>query len=75
MDYRLGALEGRPVGERTGKLAGPPRLSAAPSPPPVQKIIPGQARGFAAPPGNLGKVSVKAVQAIAPPLGDDKGEA
>ncbi len=76
MDYRLNVLEGRPPGKRPGKSPGPPRLSAAPSPPPVQKIIPGQggnqSGGFAEAASSLGKVSQKAVSAIAPSQGNDK---
>ena len=77
MDYRLGALENRAFGApvaqgrtpgRTPAQAPPaPRLSAAPRPPPVQKVIPGQGGGFAAPPGNLGTVSQKAVSSGQPP--------
>ncbi|NQU60991.1 MAG: tol-pal system protein YbgF [Rhodospirillales bacterium] len=80
IDYRLGALEGRaPGAQGQGKAPArnqnrtstrnqaPPRLTAAPSPPPVQKIIPGQETGFAQQPGNLGIVSEKAVAAIRPP--------
>ncbi|MDA0305879.1 MAG: tol-pal system protein YbgF [Proteobacteria bacterium] len=78
IDYRLGALEGRPPGSRTpggakrSVLRAPtqPRLSAAPSPPPVQKIIPGQPvvpdSGFAQAPTTLGQVSVNDVAAVTP---------
>ncbi len=78
MDYRLNVLEGRPPGKRPGKSPGPPRLSAAPSPPPVQKIIPGQrgnqSGGFAEAASNLGTVSQKVVSAITPSQGDDKAD-
>lgn len=73
IDYRLGVLEGRaPGASRAGpvKKPRPPRLSAAPAPPPVQKIIPGQQGGsFAAPPSNLGTVSQTSVAAIKAPTG------
>ena len=73
IDYRLGVLEGRaPGASQAGpaKKPRPPRLSAAPSPPPVQKIIPGQQGGaFAAPPSNLGTVSQTAVATINSPTG------
>jgi tol-pal system protein YbgF len=69
MDYRLSALEGRARGQ-TGVASGaqaaaPPRLSAAPAPPPVQKIIPGQSGGFASPPTTLGTVSQTALSTTA----------
>lgn len=74
IDYRLGALENRafgttPVaqGRTPGRAPSAPRLSAAPQPPPVQKVIPGQGGGFAASPGNLGTVSQKAVSSGQPP--------
>jgi len=78
VDYRLGVLEGRAPGATSGARArpqgapkGPPRISAAPSPPSVQKIIPGRAEaqtgGFASPPGTLGTVSQSAVAAIKTP--------
>ena len=73
VDYRLSALENRVSGgpvarTRTpGQAPSAPRLSAAPRPPPVQKVIPGQGGGFAAPPGSLGTVSQKAVSSVQPP--------
>lgn len=71
MDYRLSVLEGRAQGQpgavSGARTAAPPRLSAAPSPPPVQKIIPGQAGGFAAPPRTLGTVSQSFLSAATPP--------
>lgn len=73
VDYRLSALENRVSGgpvarTRTpGQAPSAPRLSAAPRPPPVQKVIPGQGGGFAAPPGNLGTVSQKVVSSFRPP--------
>ena len=76
VDYRLGVLEGRPPGSSgaqgtQARPAGPPRISPAPSPPSVQKIIPGQGGvgtgGFASPPGTLGMVSQSAVAATSPP--------
>ncbi len=76
VDYRLSVLEGRPPGSsgaqgRQARPAGPPRISPAPSPPSVQKIIPGQggapSGGFASAPGTLGKVSQSAVAAMRPP--------
>ncbi len=73
VDYRLGVLEGRaPGASQAGpaKKPRPPRLSAAPSPPPVQRIIPGQQGGaFADPPSNLGTVSQTAVATIKAPTG------
>ncbi len=74
VDYRLGVLEGRAPGASQAGPAQklrPPRLSAAPAPPPVQKIIPGQQGGaFAAPPSNLGTVSQTSVAAIKAPTGE-----
>ena len=73
VDYRLSALENRVSGApgaraRTlGQAPLAPRLSAAPQPLPVQKVIPGQGVGFAAPRGNLGTVSQKAVSSVQPP--------
>ena len=77
VDYRLSALENRvsgaPVartrtpGQAPAQATSAPRLSAAPQPPPVQKVIPGQGGGFAAPPGSLGTVSQKAVSSVRPP--------
>ena len=70
IDYRLGALEGRAPGAQgktPARNQAPPRLSAAPSPPPVQKIIPGQGQGFAEGPRSLGTVSEKGVAAIRSP--------
>jgi tol-pal system protein YbgF len=74
VDYRLTALESR-VGGAPGTpgaqgqpLPATPRVSTAPSPPPVAKIIPGAGGpGFAKPPGTLGSVSEKAVSALTPP--------
>ena len=71
MDYRLSVLEGRTQGQ-TGAVSGartaaPPRLSAAPAPPPVQKIIPGQAGGFAIPPTTLGTISQNPQSVVTPP--------
>ena len=71
MDYRLSGLEGRTQGQ-TGAVSGartaaPPRLSAAPAPPPVQKIIPGQAGGFAIPPTTLGTISQNSQSVVTPP--------
>lgn len=71
MDYRLSALEGRTQGQpgavSGARPAAPPRLSAAPAPPPVQKIIPGQAGGFATPPTTLGTVSQSSLSVVTPP--------
>ncbi len=74
VDYRLGVLEGRPPGAKGAQArpAGPPRITPAPSPPSVQKIIPGgqggaQPEGFASSPGSLGTVSQSAVAATSPP--------
>ncbi len=73
IDYRLGVLEGRaPGASQAGPAKKPrlPRLSAAPAPPPVQKIIPGQQGGsFAAAPSSLGTVSQTSVAAIKAPTG------
>lgn len=71
MDYRLSALEGRARGQpgavSGARTAAPPRLSAAPAPPPVQKIIPGQAGGFATPPRTLGTVSQSSLSVVTSP--------
>ena len=71
MDYRLSTLEGRTRGQpgavSGARTAAPPRLSAAPAPPPVQKIIPGQATGFAIPPTTLGTVSQSSLSVGTPP--------
>ncbi len=69
IDYRLGAIETR-VGGQPGAPGQPPttpRVSAAPSPPSVQKVAPGATGGFAQPPSTLGRVSEKAVSAVTPP--------
>lgn len=69
IDYRLTALEGRvggPAGA-PGQATATPRVSAAPSPPGVQKVVPGAGGSFAQPPSSLGVVSEKAVSAVAPP--------
>ena len=71
MDYRLSVLEGRTQGQpgavSGARTAAPPRLSAAPTPPPVQKIIPGQAGGFAIPPTTLGTISQNSQSVVTPP--------
>ena len=71
MDYRLSVLEGRIQGQpgavSGARTAAPPRLSAAPAPPPVQKIIPGQAGGFAIPPTTLGTISQNSQSVVTPP--------
>ena len=71
MDYRLSVLEGRIQGQpgvvSGARTAAPPRLSAAPAPPPVQKIIPGQAGGFAIPPTTLGTISQNFQSVVTPP--------
>ena len=71
MDYRLSVLEGRTQGQPGAvsgdRTAAPPRLSAAPAPPPVQKIIPGQAGGFAIPPTTLGTISQNSQSVVTPP--------
>ncbi len=74
VDYRLSVLEGRVGGASVARPrpGGGPRLSAAPAPPSVQKIIPGQEGAFAGAPGNLGTVSQSAVGANSPPSGGDK---
>lgn len=74
MDYRLSVLEGVAGGASAAqpRPGGGLRLSAAPAPPPVQKIIPGQKGSFTRAPGNLGTVSQSAVGAISPPSGGDK---
>jgi len=66
VDYRLGELEKRP-------LAGPgaqptdPRVSAAPSPPSVQKVIPGApGGGLASTPTNLGAITEADLKAMKP---------
>jgi len=68
MDYRLGLLESRAPGATAGARpapSGPPRISPAPLPPSVQKIIPGQGNSFASEPGLLGTVSKSRVDALA----------
>ena len=71
MDYRLSVLEGRTQGQpgavSGARTAAPPRLSAAPVPLPVQKIIPGQAGGFAIPPTTLGTISQNSQSVVTPP--------
>ena len=71
MDYRLSVLEGRTQGQpgavSGARNAAPPWLSAAPAPPPVQKIIPGQAGGFAIPPTTLGTISQNSQSVVTPP--------
>ena len=61
MDYRLSVIEGRTQGQpgavSGARTAAPPRLSAAPAPPPVQKIIPGQAGGLLAHKGQVEVIS------------------
>ncbi|MDA1089782.1 MAG: tol-pal system protein YbgF [Proteobacteria bacterium] len=71
VDFRLGVLEGRTPGATSGQPqpGRAPRISAAPAPPPVQKIIPGQQASFSKAPGTLGTVSQNAVSAIAPRSG------
>ncbi len=65
VDYRLGLLEGRAPGAKPTP-AGPPKISPAPLPPGVWKIIPGQEKSFASQPGVLGTVSKAKVDAMAP---------
>ena len=65
IDYRLVLLEGKAQGSKLS-LSGTPKTNAAPLPPSVQKIIPGQARSFASQPGVLGTVSQSSVDAIVP---------
>ena len=74
VDYRLSVLEGRAPVTALGqpRPGGAPRLSAAPAPPPVQKIISGQEAPFAQTPGSLGTVSQASVTAISPNSGADK---
>jgi tol-pal system protein YbgF len=67
VDYRLGLLEGRASGaspQASSNPAGPPRISPAPAPPSVQKIIPGEGGSFASQPSLLGTVAKSAVDAI-----------
>ncbi len=73
VDYRLSVLEGRAPGTPPGQARprAAPRLSAAPAPPPVQKIIPGQEASFAIAPGSLGTVSQSAVSAVSSKSGQD----
>ncbi len=59
LDYRLSALEG-------GAARANPQVSAAPSPPGVQKVVPGAGQ-----PGVLGTISQSDVAAIAP---QDEGQ-
>jgi tol-pal system protein YbgF len=63
IDYRLGLLEGRVPGSKSS-LSGVPKISPAPLPPSVQKIIPGEALSFASQPGVLGTVSQSSVDAL-----------
>ncbi|MBC8337153.1 MAG: tol-pal system protein YbgF, partial [Alphaproteobacteria bacterium] len=79
VDYRLGLLEGRAPGSTPGSStgaqaapSGPPRLTPAPAPPSVQKIIPGQPTPFASKPGVLGTVSKSAVDALSQKNGEKK---
>ena len=74
VDYRLGVLEGRNPGTTSAapRPQGQPRISAAPAPPPVQKIIPGQPGSFAQAPQTLGTVSVSAVNKVSPSQSGDK---
>jgi len=75
MDYRLGLLEGRARGTAPGSQPtpqGPPKLSSAPLPPSVRKIIPGQEIGFASQPSSLGTVSKTKVDTMASQLGGNK---
>ncbi|MBT3307376.1 MAG: tol-pal system protein YbgF, partial [Alphaproteobacteria bacterium] len=75
VDYRLGLLEGRApgaAGKPSSTPAGPPKINPAPSPPSVQKIIPGQEKSFASQPGILGTVSKSAVDALSSKAGNDK---
>ncbi len=76
LDYRLSALEGRTQGQpgavSGARTAAPPRLSAAPAPPPVQKIIPGQAGGFATLPTTLGTVSQSSLSVVTPPAAEKR---
>ena len=65
MDSRLGLLEVRASGAKPTP-AGPPKISPAPLPPGVRKIIPGQEKSFASQPGVLGTVSKAKVDAMAP---------
>jgi len=69
IDYRLGALESRVTGQPAapGQAPATPRVSAAPSPPPVEKVVPGAGGGFAKPPSALGTVSEKSLSAVTPP--------
>ena len=71
MDYRLSVLEDRTQGQpgvvSGARTAAPPRISAAPAPPLVQKIIPGQAGGFAIPPTTLGTISQNSQSVVTPP--------
>ena len=68
VDFRLSALEKAASAARQGAPGGPPRLSAAPSPPSVQQAPPGTgATGFAAPPQTLGTISQSALGSAMPP--------
>jgi tol-pal system protein YbgF len=62
VDFRLSALERAASAVLQGTAAGPPQLSAAPSPPSVQQVIPGaDGQGFAKAPQNLGTISQSAL--------------
>jgi len=60
LDYRLSALEaGNGQGNPQGNSQGNPQVSAAPSPPGVQKVVPGARQ-----PGVLGTISQSEVPAV-----------
>ena len=70
VDFRLSALDKAASVARQGAPAGPPRLSAAPSPPSVQQAPPGTgAKGFATPPQSLGTINQSDLRSAPPPAG------
>ena len=70
VDFRLTALERVAAAVPRGTSAGPPQLSAAPSPPSVQQVVPGSGgSGFAPPPQTLGTISQSALGSAPPPAG------
>ena len=70
VDYRLDTLETRAAQRQSTPTQ--PSVSAAPSPPSVQKVVPGADQSIPVAPKSLGRVSADAVKAIA--LGQTEGQ-